>query len=348
MRADTFDVERFVLEAGRPAWGDGEQWFVEHITGKEGAAVFQHRLKVAMRFTDKSQHGFRSVPVQDARDYSLIQLNNAMFTNFLAVDIDGEEGRGVQQAFEKARGCAILPNVIIASTSGAHALWAIEPVHQNQDRAHGFARDCRYNLTRVVGGDPGYGNHSSRSPLFGGARVEWGPLAPYRLSDIKHALASDWKMPGFDPSDGHGDGRNTELYTRLRELARQGAEPFDLYDSAERWNREHPDPLPWGEVEGVIKSAHSGARTGSRGYSGRARRGGQSTSPAKQRAAQANLELARGKKQQQAATRQLRAVHLTRQGHSVQHVADCLKVAPRSVYRYLRYEKQQDRRCPTT
>jgi len=236
----------------------------------------------------------------------------------------------------------VVPTCVIASPHGGHAIFAIDPVTRSHDKSEQFALDCQENLRLAMDGDPTYAAHTSRNPLYSGARTFWGPTGQLGLKEILAAFGSGWQQVNRFARGANagevGDGRNSSMFDELNALSR--VEPTaDLEDAGLRINSTFDHPLDDEELGRVVRSVQRRARTRGKGSAtlvALGRKGGSARTDAKIRSAAKSLHLANEAKAQRTEERTESVRLLLSEGWSKPTVAEHLGISERTVSRHER------------
>jgi hypothetical protein len=309
-------------------------------------AYWEHRHSEHSRGAHRDKFGDHGplLPVVGAEEHcavSSLELNNKTMRNFLAVDIDVKRGGGVHdELLRRVALCPVVPTCVIASPHGGHAIFAIDPVTRSHDKSEQFALDCQENLRLAMDGDPTYAAHTSRNPLYSGARTFWGPTGQLGLKEILAAFGSGWQQVNRFARGANagevGDGRNSSMFDQLNALSR--IEPSaDLEDAGLRINSTFDHPLDDEELGRVVKSVQRRARTRGKGSAtlvALGRRGGSARSDLKVGSAAKNLQLANQAMVQRTEERTESVRQLLSEGWSKPAIAEHLGISERTVSRH--------------
>lgn len=293
-------------------------------------------VTVANRHPD---HGMvhRRLPAAAAAAGTYLRLNNSRYLNFLAVDIDGGREPAVRQveAFMAVTG---IEGSYVLTPHGVHLILFIDPVLRTNARAVAFYDDIRWNLTRVIGGDPAFANHLIRNPethltVWRSARV-WG------LRELRSALDRWWQarttLDKLRRSEGAGQGRNADLFTKLTMAVRDHHTLADV----EALAHQLADPaLPTHEIRSCAKSAwrrHGNSAVGPHTMRRFGQRGGTANTPRQQETRRRTIGQARTARSTQAQARASQARSLRVRGMSIRGIAAALGLAKSTVQSYLR------------
>ena len=310
-------------------------------------AYWEHRHSEHSRGAHRDEFGHHGplLPVVGAEEHcavSSLELNNKTMRNFLAVDIDVKSGDVRSEVLRRVALCPVAPTCVVLSPHGGHAIFAIDPVTRAHDRSGQFALDCQENLRLALKGDPAYGAHTSRNPLFARARTLWGPIGQLTLNEILVAFGEMWQQVNRFARGGKagdvGDGRNSSMFDELNALSR--VEPTaDLEDAGVRINATCDHPLDDEELGRVVKSVQRRARTRGKGSAtlvALGRKGGSARTDAKIRSAAKSLHLANEAKAQRTEERTESVRLLLSEGWSKPTVAEHLGISERTVSRHER------------
>ena len=310
-------------------------------------AYWEHRHSEHSRGAHRDEFGHHGplLPVVGAEEHcavSSLELNNKTMRNFLAVDIDVKSGDVRSEVLRRVALCPVAPTCVVLSPHGGHAIFAIDPVTRAHDRSGQFALDCQENLRLALKGDPAYGAHTSRNPLFARARTLWGPIGQLTLNEIRVAFGAMWQQVNRFARRGKagdvGDGRNSWMFDKLNALKRIEASA-DLGGAALRINATFDDPLDDEELGRIVRSVQRRTRT--RGMAPATlvvcgRRGGSARTDAKVRSAVENLQLANEAKVQRTEGRTESVRNLLSKGWSKPTIAEHLGINERTVSRHAR------------
>jgi hypothetical protein len=308
-------------------------------------AYWEHRHSEYSRGAHRDAFGhlgplLQVVGAEEHCAVSSLELNNKTMRNFLAVDIDVKSGDVRYEVLRRIALCPVVPTCVVLSPHGGHAIFAIDPVTRVHDKSEQFALDCQVNLRLAMDGDAAYAAHTSRNPVFLGARTLWGPSAQLGLKDIRAAFGSGWQQVNRFARGANagevGDGRNSSMFDQLNALSR--IQPSaDLGDAGLRINSTFDDPLDDEELGRVVKSVQRRARTRGKGSAtlvSLGRRGGSARSELKVASSTKNLQIANQAMVQRTEGRTESVRRLLSEGWSKPAIAEHLGISERTVSRH--------------
>ena len=207
------------------------------------------------------------VPVEQAFDYSRIELRTPNSHTAIQLDIDGYELLMAAYLLIDNGEAPVYNWLAPSGGGGAHLVYTLaHPVlygeGMRQKPLNALARVSEY-LTSLFGGDPSYNGILTVNPMSRahptGFKCAWGRRGPYTLDELAQIIPFGWRKPVVSCT---AIGRNVSLFDALRRWAgKEENKENDVLAAAMSINREvgkmHGKiPLDQSEVATIARSVH--------------------------------------------------------------------------------------------
>lgn len=220
--------------------------------------------------TDDFNHGVKIHSKKNAVTKKYLSLNHKYITQWLTFDID--RAGAVADLYYDCMGVPE-PNLVVENTENGHAhfLFKLEtPVFLSGNAS---PKPIRYlnavcgELIELFGADKAYTGLMSKNPLHEHWRTQELRVEPYSLAGLSQHLELELtftKQPKIDLDEAYHEGRNSRIFTELKEWAYVGVREYrgstyqqwlqSCIDYCMQLNSVLVHPLGYGEVKQIAKS----------------------------------------------------------------------------------------------
>jgi len=234
------------------------------------AESFIDSLPIKPYATDDFNHGVKIHSKKNAVTKRYLSLNHKYVTNWITFDID--RAGAVADLYYDNVGVPE-PNLVVENPENGHAhfLYQLQtPVflHENASRKPiNYLKAVYGELRELLGADKAYTGLMSKNPLHECWRTQELRVEPYSLAGLSQHLELELtftKQPKIDLDEAYHEGRNSRIFTELKEWAYVGVREFrgktysqwleSCINYCMQINSILVHPLGYGEVKQIAKS----------------------------------------------------------------------------------------------
>ena len=220
--------------------------------------------------TDDFNHGVKIHSKKNAVTKRYLSLNHKYVTQWLTFDID--RAGAVADLYYDCMGVPE-PNIVVENTENGHAhfLFKLEtPVYLGENASTkpiNYLNAVYGELRELLGADKAYTGLMSKNPLHECWRTQELRVEPYSLAGLSQHLELELtftKQPKIDLDEAYHEGRNSRIFTELKEWAYVAVREFrgktyqqwlqSCIDYCTQINSILVHPLGYGEVKQIAKS----------------------------------------------------------------------------------------------
>ena len=224
-----------------------------------------------MHCTDRLDFGHSIERKANALNCKYLNPNSQKFVRWQFFDLDRADAA---IRFDDAN--VAVPNAIIENEENGHAHYAyaleVGVVRSAYGRAgpQNYLDAIRRGMTRRLGADPNFGHYLAKNPLHPQWRTTWLSTKTHSLNDISVWLDPEDMRPAHKSQKAEHEfaqeGRNCSLTSDLAKFALRVAWRFKdgahtsqdyqraLHVEAFNLNEAFPEPLPFKEVQAIVRS----------------------------------------------------------------------------------------------
>jgi hypothetical protein len=188
---------------------------------------------------DNVEEWWGRYPLDEALTKTHIRTNITNLSNVLNIDFDHPYAWDMIRTRAYADQDIPIPNVVVENpkTGHAHLVYVLaEPVVTSRNggkHAQKFFEAVHGSLREVLGGDPGYTNHSMRSPLCPDHVPHWLVEEAYTLGGLREELGERFNgrlnIPRGNLASLMGSGRHQDLFAEICTWANANHRRFKMY-----------------------------------------------------------------------------------------------------------------------
>ena len=224
-----------------------------------------------MRCTDRLSFGHSLEPKRNALGCRYLNPNSQKVVRWQFFDLDRSDAA---LRFDDAN--VAVPNAIIENEENGHAHYAyaleVGVVRSADGRTapQNYLEAIRRGMTRRLGADPHFGHYLAKNPLHPQWRTTWLSTKAHSLNDMSVWLEAEDMRPAHKSRKAEHEfaqeGRNCSLTSDLAKFAlrvawrfKHGAHTLQDYQrglhvEAFNLNEAFPEPLPFKEVQAIVRS----------------------------------------------------------------------------------------------
>ena len=220
--------------------------------------------------TDDFNHGVKIHSKKNAVTKRYLSLNHKYVTQWLTFDID--RVGAVADLYYDCMGVPE-PNIVVENTENGHAhfLFKLEtPVYLGENASTkpiNYLNAIYSEIRTLLKADTAYSGLMSKNPLHECWRTQELRVEPYSLAGLSQHLELELtftKQPKIDLDEAYHEGRNSRIFTELKEWAYVAVREFrgktyqqwleSCIDYCMQINSVLVHPLGYGEVKQIAKS----------------------------------------------------------------------------------------------